>query len=92
MDKGRPEQHRALALTYGKHSHTPQVVAKGYGDLARQIVAQAQAVGVPVHSSPELVGLLMQVDLDERVPPVLYQAVAELLVWLSRADEEAPLG
>lgn len=89
MDKKRATQSRALALTYGKNPQTPQVVAKGYGDLARQIVMQAQAVGVPIHSSPELVGLLMQVDLDERVPPMLYVAVAELFVWLSRAEGEA---
>jgi flagellar biosynthesis protein len=35
-----------------------------------------------VHESPELVGLLMQIDLDDRIPPQLYAAVAELLAWL----------
>jgi flagellar biosynthesis protein len=40
---------------------------------------------------------LMQVDLDSRIPPELYQAVAELLAWLYRlesgvADEEVPAG
>jgi flagellar biosynthesis protein len=37
---------------------------------------------VYVHESPELVALLMQVDLDARIPPELYVAVAELLAWL----------
>jgi flagellar biosynthesis protein len=35
-----------------------------------------------VHESPELVGLLMQVDLDSHIPPQLYLAIAELLAWL----------
>ena len=35
-----------------------------------------------MHESPELVALLMQVDLDARIPPELYVAVAELLAWL----------
>jgi flagellar biosynthesis protein len=33
-----------------------------------------------------MVGLLMQVDLDSRIPPQLYQAVAELLAWLHRLE------
>jgi flagellar biosynthesis protein len=35
-----------------------------------------------VHESPELVSLLMQVDLDQHIPPQLYRVVAELLAWL----------
>jgi len=33
-----------------------------------------------------LVSLLMQVDLDDRIPPQLYVAVAELLAWLYRLE------
>lgn len=29
----------------------------------------------------------MQVDLDERIPPALYVAVAELLAWLYRIEQ-----
>ena len=39
-----------------------------------------------MHESPELVTLLMQVDLDANIPPHLYIAVAELLVWLYRVE------
>jgi flagellar biosynthesis protein len=39
-----------------------------------------------VHESRELVGLLMQVDLDAHIPPQLYVAVAELLAWLYRLE------
>jgi flagellar biosynthesis protein len=28
----------------------------------------------------------MQVDLDSRIPPALYQAVAEMLAWLYRLE------
>ena len=42
-----------------------------------------------VHESPELVSLLMQVDLDARIPPQLYVAVAELLAWLYRVEQDA---
>ena len=35
----------------------------------------------------ELVALLMQVDLDGRIPSQLYVAVAELLAWLYRVEQ-----
>lgn len=72
----------AVALTYSSGENAPRVVAKGRGLLAQEIIERAREAGVYVHESPELVGLLMQVDLDERIPPQLYVAVAELLAWL----------
>jgi flagellar biosynthesis protein len=41
---------------------------------------------VYVHESPELVSLLMQVNLDQHIPPQLYVAIAELLAWLYRLE------
>lgn len=76
----------AVALAYRDGDNAPRVVAKGRGLLAEAIIARAQGAGVYVHESPELVSLLMQIDLDERIPPQLYQAVAELLAWLYRLD------
>ena len=80
--------HRAeaVALTYDVADGAPRVVAKGSGLLAEEIIERAQAAGVFVHESPELLSLLMQVDLDERIPPALYIAVAELLAWLYRLE------
>jgi len=43
-----------------------------------------------VHNSPDLVKLLMQVNLDEQIPPQLYLAVAEVLAWLYRLDTPEP--
>ena len=44
----------------------PQVVAKGKGLIAQAIIQRAHDAGVYVHESPELVALLMQIDLDAR--------------------------
>jgi flagellar biosynthesis protein len=67
-------------------------VAKGRGILAEQIISRARDAGVYVHESPELVSLLMQIDLDQRIPPQLYVAVAELLAWLYRLESGQPPG
>lgn len=88
---GRPDPRpQAVALTYESSDGAPRVVAKGKGLLAEEIIERAKAAGVFVHESPDLVNLLMQVDLDERIPPELYVAVAELLAWLYRLEHAAP--
>lgn len=79
-------QQLAVALAYREDEGAPRVVAKGRGLLAEAILARAKEAGVYVHESPELVALLMQVDLDSRIPPQLYVAVAELLAWLYRLE------
>ncbi len=91
MKSPRPDDpHRpsAVAITYDPADSAPRVVAKGYGTLADTIVRTAREHGLYVHESPELVGLLMQVDLDAHIPPQLYVAIAELLAWLYVLDTE----
>lgn len=78
---------RAVAMAYGAEDGAPRVVAKGGGVSAEAIIALARENGVYVHQSPELVNLLMQVDLDSEIPPELYQAVAEILAWLYGLDQ-----
>lgn len=82
-----PEKRQeAIALTYLAGGGAPQVVAKGRGLIAEQIIQRARDSGVFVHESRELVSLLMQVDLDQQIPPSLYQVIAELLAWIYRIE------
>ncbi len=82
----------AVALRYADGDAAPVVVAKGRGALADEILRRASDAGVFVHESRDLVALLMQVDLDARIPPALYVAVAELLAWMHRVDAGAQHG
>lgn len=79
----------AVALAYEAAEGAPRVVAKGRGTLARTIVERAKEAGIFVHESPDLVAMLMQVDLDARIPPQLYVAIAELLAWVYRIERDA---
>lgn len=92
MPAARPGHARqaAVALAYRTGQAAPRVAAKGRGLVAEAIIARARESGVYVHESAELVSLLMQVDLDEHIPPQLYLAVAELLAWLYRLEHEEP--
>ena len=78
----------AVALAYREGQVAPRVVAKGNGIIAQEIIKRAKESGIYVHESSELVALLMQVNLDDRIPPQLYLAVAELLAWLYRLEQE----
>lgn len=82
----------AVALAYREADAAPRVIAKGRGLVAEEIIARAREHGIYVHESPELVALLSQIDLDQRIPPQLYVAIAELLAWLYRLErgEAAP--
>jgi flagellar biosynthesis protein len=76
------EIKKAIALTYKEGQFAPQVVAKGRGATAEAIVAAAREAGIYVHEAPDLVALLMQIDIDQYIPPELYLAMAELLAWI----------
>ena len=88
MTRHDSDERRAAALSYKQGYYAPVVVASGKGIMAEAIIACAREAGVYVHESPELVKLLMRVDMDEFIPPELYRAVAEVLVWLYRMEEE----
>lgn len=85
--KKSEHQREAVALAYRQADAAPRVIAKGRGLIAEEIISRAKEHGVYVHESPELLSLLIQVDLDEHIPSQLYLAVAELLAWLYRLEQ-----
>ena len=87
MSATNPSQ-QAVALAYEHGEFAPKIVAKGRGVVAEQIIARAKEHGIFVHQSKELVSLLMRVDLDDHIPAELYQAIAELLVWLYALEHD----
>lgn len=76
----------AIALAYSQSDCAPRVVAKGKGRIAEQIIEKARENGIYVHESAEMVALLTQVDIDQNIPAELYLAVAELLAWLYKLE------
>ena len=82
------DERRAAALSYKQGHYAPVVIAKGSGVMAEAIIACARESGVYIHESPDLVRLLMQVDVDQYIPQELYRAVAEVLVWLYSMENE----
>jgi flagellar biosynthesis protein len=79
----KPERpKRATALRYDKErGGAPQVVATGSGLIADRIVEIAREQGVPVREEAGLAEALARLELDQEIPPDLFAAVAEVLVW-----------
>jgi flagellar biosynthetic protein FlhB len=76
----------AVALRYeAEKTPAPVVIAKGRRLLAERIRAEALKHGVPVTPSPDLArALYRSVPVGRQIPPDLYQAVAEILVFVYR--------
>lgn len=80
---------KAVALHYSLGQEAPVVTAKGQGIVADKIIDLAKQHGVPLQEDASLVELLAQLDLDQQIPPELYQLVAEVLSFVYRADQYA---
>lgn len=81
--------HYAVALRYTRDMEAPMVVSKGMNLLAQQIKALAADHGIPVlENKPLAQGLYKTVEVGEVIPAALYQAVADILVIVFRAQAE----
>ena len=76
--------HFAVALKYDQNKgKAPVVVAKGEDYLAARIKEAARENNVEIVENKPLARMLYyNVELDEEIPPELYQAVAEVLAFV----------
>ena len=79
------ERKKAVALRYDtEKEEAPRLIAKGSGELADKIIEAAREKNIPVVEDRELTEALLRVDIYEEIPPVLYEAVAKVLVFVSQ--------
>jgi len=76
---------RAVALHYDQEG-APTVLASGEGQVARLIKERADAAGIPMVEDPQLSSLFSKIPLGDELPPELYRAVAEVLVFVLRME------
>lgn len=81
------EKKTAVALSYEKGSKAPVVVASGEGYLADKIVATAKEADVPVYKDEKLAKSLSNIELGDSIPPELYGAVAEILLFVTDMEK-----
>ena len=71
-EKRKPTQ--AVALEYDPADNAPKVIAMGRGALA-------------VHRDDKLADTLSKLEIGDMIPPELYSAVAEILVFVDSMDK-----
>lgn len=77
------DRKKAAALRYdSERDLAPKVIAKGSGKIAERIIEVARQHGIPIKDDPELVEILSGLELYQEIPPELYRAVAEILVFV----------
>ena len=76
--------HVACALKYkAEEMESPMLIAKGTELIAKKIINIAREHGVPVIENPPVArALFKMVDLNQQIPPELYKAVAEILLFV----------
>ncbi|MCP4745093.1 MAG: flagellar biosynthesis protein FlhB [Desulfobacteraceae bacterium] len=83
------EIKKAAALRYQQgQEDAPRVVAKGRGKVAEKIVQIAGQHQVPIVEDSNLVQMLEALDVDMEIPPDLYHAVAEILVFVYKLNKK----
>lgn len=78
----------ALKYDYSSGAAAPKVLAKGQGGVADKILEVAREKGIPLYEDPELVEVLSQLDVSTEIQPELYQAVAEVLIFIYKMNQK----
>ena len=65
----------------------PVVTAAGMGVIADRIIEKAKDADVPVVYNKELTDLLCNVDVGDSIPSELYEAVAEIIAFVTDLDK-----
>ncbi len=86
MKKKMP-QTRAAALKYDPdQDNAPIISALGMGHVAEKIIEAANENQIPVVKNETLADVLVGLSVGDAIPPKLYEAVAQILVFISQKD------
>lgn len=84
----KDEKKTAVAMHYDhSKASAPSITASGKGYVAENMIALAKEHDIPVQEDETLVELLAQLDINEKIPEELYQAVAEVFAFIYQTDK-----
>ncbi|MBO6272284.1 EscU/YscU/HrcU family type III secretion system export apparatus switch protein [bacterium] len=84
--------HVACALKYtAEEMDSPMLIAKGTELIAKKIIDIAKENSVPVIENPPVArALFRMVEINHPIPPELYKAVAEILMFVYKMKNKYP--
>lgn len=81
------QRRKAAALKYQESFNAPVVSAQGMGNIADKIIETAEENDIPIVYNKELTDLLCNVDVGEAIPYELYDAVADIIAYITDLDK-----
>lgn len=87
MNKEKEKVKSAVALEYDPGEEAPKIIATGKGVLAEKIIEKAKESNVPIHQDEKLAKTLSKLEIGDMIPPELYNAVAEVLVFVDAMEK-----
>lgn len=79
----------AVVLKYRQsQENAPTVVARGKNLIAEKIMALAIEHDLPIIKNPELLNMLMTVEINEPIPREAFETVAAIYAFLIELDEK----
>lgn len=88
MPEKKVRRPQAAALKYDPQtSDAPIISALGVGTIAEKIIETAKEHDIPVVENEALSDVLATLSVGDAIPPKLYEAVAQILVYISKQDE-----
>ena len=89
MEKAPKPAAEVAALKYEPGTdEAPVIMALGRGETAKRIMQRAKEYDIPVVEDAQTAGILNTFNVGDCIPPELYAAVAKILAFISRIDEE----
>jgi len=83
-------QKEAVALGYNPiKDDAPIVLASGKEKIAEKIIEIARKNNIPIKDDPVLAAALMQIEINDKIPPELYRVVAEVLAYIYRIQQKS---
>lgn len=80
---------KAVALKYDEGEDiAPKVIAKGERKVAENILEKAKEHNIPVYKDKKLASQLSNLEIDDNIPQELYEAVAQVLLFITKIDSE----
>ena len=80
------QEKTAVAVAYEPGDRAPRILATGKGEIAEKIIEKAKENDVPLYKDNKLADTLSKLKIGDAIPPELYEAVAEILVFVDDMD------
>lgn len=80
---------KSVSLKYNQEKDSaPVVSAVGRGHVADEILEIAKSNNIPIVEDSSLVEILAELQINERIPEQLFEAVAEVFAFVYQIDKK----